>query len=117
MAEFGDIWVQFKVFFVWLWSFFETKFIISHIAVNFLVAVIASVYSKEFLLGRTFEFLYRKAIPLVALFATFAFFGDMIEMPGIATAVFVVLETKLLADLLDNMKKFGINLPGWTGRE
>lgn len=99
---------------LWLWSFGEVKFLLGHIGLNVIVAVAASIYSGEFLLAKTGEFLYRKVLPYLILFGAFAAMGEAANWVGFVTIVFGALEAMLVADLLDNLKKFGLPIPSWV---
>ena len=95
----------------WLWSFGEVKFLTAHIGLNVAVAVAASIYANEFLLGKLGEFLYRKVLPYLLVFGAFAALGDAASLSGISWVAFAGLEAMLLADLLDNLKKLGLPIP------
>lgn len=95
-------------FAVWLWAFWQTKFILGHIALNVVVAVAASIYIGEFLLGELGKFLYRKVLPYLLVFGAFALMGEAAQMPAMADVAFAGLEALLLASLFDNIKKIGL---------
>ena len=105
----NDIFVAVKTFTVWLWSQWQTQVLVYHILVNLVVALAASIYTKEFLMAKIPEFLYRKILPYVLMYGVFAFAGESIGQGAMATGVWGLLETALLADLLDNVKRFGLD--------
>jgi hypothetical protein len=96
---------------IWLFSFWQVKFLMAHIGLNVIVAIAASIYIHEFLLARTGEFLYRKVLPYLLIYAAFAAMGQAANLSAIGTAAFVALEAMLLADLLDNLKSIGLPIP------
>jgi len=98
-----------KLWLLWLWSQWQTQVLVYHILINVVLAVAASIYTKEFLLDKVPEFLYRKILPLVMVYGVFAFSGEAIGQAGIAGLAWALLEGKLLADSLDNLKKFGLD--------
>lgn len=100
----------------WVWGFWQVQFLLAHIALNTLVAVAVSIYLGEFLLAKFGQFLYRKVLPHIILFAAFAMFGEATGQGAITNSAFLVLETMLLADLLDNLKKIGLPFPIWAGK-
>jgi len=100
--------VQIMAFWTWVWGFWETQFIIYHAILNFALALAASVYLKEFVLEKTFEVLWRKILPLVLVFAAFAAFGETLHLAGASVAVWAIIESKLLADMLENLGKLGV---------
>ena len=97
---------------LWLWSQWQTQVLVGHIAANVVVAVAVSIATKTFILAKTGEFLYRKVLPLVLVYAVFAFVGESLQLVWVATAAWLMLETALLGDLLDNLKKLGVTNGG-----
>jgi hypothetical protein len=92
----------------WLWGQWQVQVLVCHVAVNVVVAVAVTVATGDFVLAKTGEFLYKKILPLVLVFGAFSFAGDVLEMGWVALAAWGLLETLLLGDLLDNLKKLGI---------
>lgn len=113
----------------WVWGFGEVKFILGHTALNVVAAVAVGIYTKTFLLGKLGQFLYRKVLPFVLLFAAFAAFGEAANMAAMKTVAFAGIEAMLAADLFDNLKKVGmerkeaapapsgrLKIPNWLGK-
>ena len=94
----------------WIWSFGEVKFMLGHIAINVVAAVAVGIYTKTFLLGKLGEFLYRKVLPYILLYAAFAAFGEAAGLDAMRLVAFAGIEAMLAADLLDNLKKVGLAL-------
>ena len=90
-----------------VWGQWQVKVLVLHILVNVVVAVAATVRTGEFVLGKVPEFLYKKILPFVLVYAVFAVAGATIGMGGIALAVWGMLELALVNDTLDNLKKLG----------
>jgi hypothetical protein len=88
-----------------VWALPEVKFIVAHIAVNFVAAVAVTIYTEQFILNKFGQFLWKKLIPFVLLYAVFRLFGDYIQMPGIAVAVLAIIEVTLITDLTDNLSR------------
>ena len=101
-------WQQVLAFFALIWSYWEVKFILGHIALNVVAAIATSIYTNEFLLGKLGQFLYRKVLPYILLFAAFAAFGEATNLGGMTTVAFAGIEAMLAADLFDNLKKIGL---------
>lgn len=99
-------WIQQAAAFVW--AQWEVKVLISHIIVNVVVAMAATIATGEFVLALVPEFLWKKVFPLVAVYAAAAMFGEAAGMSGVATATWALLELKLMGDTLDNLKKLGV---------
>ena len=113
--ELIEVWDAVMAFLVWLWAQWQVQVLVGHVVLNVVVAVAASIYAKEFILAKTPEFLWRKALPLAMVYAGFAFFGETIGHGEVAVAVWGLLELTLLGDTFDNLAKLGIKLPeGWT---
>ena len=98
-----------RLWFVWLWAQWQTQVLVYHILVNVVVALAASIYAKEFLMAKIPEFLYRKILPYVMLYSVFSFAGESIGQGAVAVGVWGLITTALLADLLDNLKRFGLD--------
>ncbi len=94
----------------WIWSFGEVKFMLGHIAINVVAAVAVGIYTKTFLLGKLGEFLYRKVLPYILLYAAFAAFGEAAGLDAMRLVAFAGIEAMLAADLFDNLKKVGLAL-------
>ena len=95
----------------WLWSFWQVKFLLGHIALNLVVAIAASIRTGDFVLARTGEFLYKKVLPFLFVYAIFAIFGDATGFGAIQATAFAALEAMLAGDLLDNLYKLGVPIP------
>lgn len=116
--EYTEILQWFEDLFAALWANGEVRFMVGHICLNVVVAIAATVRSGEFILGKTPDFLWRKVLPLLAVYAVFQVFGSSINMDGLGTVVWVGLELLLVNDTLDNLKKLGITfVPEWATKE
>ena len=91
-----------------VWAQWEVKVLLSHVIVNVVVAMAASIATGEFVLALVPEFLWKKVLPLVAVYGAFAVFGEASGLGAVATATWALLELKLTGDTLDNLKKLGI---------
>lgn len=98
-----------KLWLAWLWGQWQTQVLVYHILLNVVVALSASIYTKEFLMARIPEFLYRKILPYVLMYGAFSFAGEAIGQGAVATSVWGLITAALLADLFDNLKKFGLD--------
>ena len=98
-------------FFVWIWSFWQTQFLLAHIGANVVVAVAVSIYTGQFVLAKTGEFLYKKVLPFVLVFAFCAALGEAAGLQWLMVAAWAGLELMLFGDLADNLSKLGIKIP------
>ena len=94
-----------------IWSLGEVRFLVTHVLVNFTVAVAASVHLNALRLHKLPEFLYRKMLPYVAIYAVVRVCGDYANLGWIAPATWVLVEAGLAADLLENLQALGVPLP------
>lgn len=94
-----------------LWLQGGLKYIVVRVLVNVVVAVAATLYTGEFVLGRTGEFLYRKLLPYAAVYAVAYFVGEAAGVGGLAIVVLGAIEAGLFGDLADNLVKLGLQLP------
>ena len=115
MLETTSFWASVLAFLGAVWATWEVQVLVSHIIINFVVAVAVGLWMKEFVLARVCEFLYRKILPLTAIYAAFFLFGDALGMEGLKTVAWALLEMYLLADLMENLRKisdkFGVKFP------
>ena len=111
MLELSSLWGEVSVWLVWLWGQWQTQFLVFHILGNFIVAVAVTIYTGEFLLGKLGQFLYKKVLPFVLIYAAFAFIGEAANLAWVATGAWAMLESLLVADLLDNLRKIGLPIP------
>lgn len=96
---------------VWLWSFWQTQFLVIHIGANLVVALAAAIYTGEFMLAKVGEFLYKKVLPFVLVFGFCAGLGEAAGLGWLAIAAWAALEANLLGDLADNLAKLGLPMP------
>lgn len=110
-ADVSNVFESIAEFFVWLWGLWYVKVLVLHVIVNVVVAVMAGIRSGNFVLAKLWQFLWKKVMPLVGTFAVFTAFGESINQPAIAPVVWILIETMLVSDLLDNLKKMGVPIP------
>jgi phage-related holin len=103
--------VSLQAFFVMLWQQWEVKALLSQILLNFIVAVAVSVRTHDFQLAKFGEFLYKKVLPVLAVYAVARVAGDGLGIAGLAETTWGILAVTLLGDLTDNLAKLGITLP------
>jgi len=88
-----------------------TQWMLGHIVINWVVAVAAAMATGTFELKRLSEFLWRKILPLMGVYFAGVSLGGAISAGAVTDAVFIVLEARLLADLVENLGKLGVTLP------
>lgn len=111
-----DILSFLKSFVVLIWSFTGVKIIIGNILVNVVVALAAAQYTGSLDLSRLSEFLTKKLLPFVAVYAICKVFGESAGLPWLAPATWAIIEVTLAANLIDNLGRLGIPLPNGLAR-
>jgi len=96
---------------IYLWSLWYVQFISYHVLFNVSVALLTAIVNAEFKLAKVGEFLYRKLLPYIGLLAVAEAFGGAIGLAALTPAVMVLIETRLAADLMENLKILGVPIP------
>lgn len=96
---------------VQIWAFDGVKFIVGHVIVNFVVAIAAAAKVGKFDLTRLSEFLLRKLLPYVLVYAILKVFGDSIGLSAIAPAAWAIITASLLGDLAGSLEQLGMPMP------
>lgn len=94
-----------------VWGDVAVQFIVYHILLNVVLALAAAIATNDFKFYKLWEFLYKKIVPMVIVYTAARLLAEGAGKPWLATAVLVVLETRLLADLIENLKKLGVPIP------
>jgi len=99
-----------------IWSVWEVQFVVYHVLLNLAVALAAAINTDTFEFAKVAEFLYRKLLPYLIVFAVASTAGVSLGMAWLATAVWALIEMSLIGDLVDNLKKLGIPIPAGVVR-
>lgn len=99
------------IFFATVWGYAEVKILVSHIAVNFAVAVAVAIREGNFDLRRVAEFLKDKLAPYVLTYTVVRLLGKGAGIEGIAIVAWGAIEVALSGDLVDNLARLGLKLP------
>ncbi len=94
-----------------LWSFTGVRVLVGHIAVNVVMALAAAQVQGDFELGRVGEFLFRKMLPYVTVYAVLKAFGEAAGLQFLAPVVWGTIEVSLTGDLMDSLARLGLQLP------
>ncbi len=95
----------------WLWTLDGVKGLTIHVLINLGVALAAALRTGEFKPHKLAEFLFRKLAPYVLVYGMVKAIAMDTPQAWLATAALVVIETTLLADLIENAEKLGLRLP------
>lgn len=99
-----------------IWSYAGVKIIVGHVLINVVVALAAAQYTNALDLSKLAEFLTKKLLPFVAVYAVCKAFGDSAGLPWLAPATWTIIEATLAANLIDNLGKLGVPLPDALAR-
>lgn len=94
-----------------IWAIREVKFTVYHILLNLVVALAAAIRTGTFELAKIAEFLYRKLLPFLMVFAVSAAFAEALSIQWLVTITWGLVELSLVGDMVDNLKKLGIPIP------
>jgi len=94
-----------------VWSFDGVKVIVGHTLINVVVAVAAAVKDGNFNLSRLSEFLVKKLLPYVSVYAIVKAFGEAAGLAALGPVVWGMIEASLAGDLADNLAKLGVPMP------
>jgi len=111
-----DVLLFLKATLVLIWSYAGVKVIVGHVLINVVVALAAAQYTKTLDLSKLAEFLTQKLLPFIAVYVVCKVFGDGAGLPWLAPATWVIIESTLAANLIDNLGKLGVPLPNALAR-
>lgn len=102
-----------QVLLEWLWSLNGVKILVSHVAINVVVAVAAAVQDEadNFKFAKLLDFLGRKLLPYVLVYAVVKFVGIDAGLDNLALPVWALIEAALVADLAENLARLGVPIP------
>ncbi len=106
-----EVWEAILAFLTMVWTYDGVKWIVFHVLLNTVAALAVSIYTGEFILGKFFEFLYRKLLPYVLLYYVAKLVGMEVGQEWIAPACWAIIGATLLGDLADNALKLNLPLP------
>lgn len=98
-------------FFVSLWERTETKFIVGHVLLNVFIAVTRSLASGTFNFRKLSGFMADKLIPYIGVFAIATQFEGAVQLQGLSTVVWGLIQTSLLAQTVDSLGRMGVPFP------
>lgn len=89
----------------------STRLIASHILLNWAVAMFAAANAGTFEIKKTANFLWMKILPLIGAYFVARLLADSLQIKVIYQGAFVLIEQRLLADLIGNLKVLGLSIP------
>lgn len=96
------------------WSGWMLKVLVAHVLVNVVVAYAVTIATGTFKMSKMWEFLYRKLLPLVAIYVTINIVSEYVTeltwATGLTTATWAAMEAMLTSDLADNLEQLGLKL-------
>ena len=106
--DFNSILTWLQDAFLWLWGQWQVQWLVGQIVLNVAVAVAVGVATGQFAFAKLGEFLYKKILPLVGIYAAFSFFGETVEMAWVGDVTWGLLTIRLGTELLTNLKALGV---------
>ena len=100
-----------KDLFLSIWAIREVRFTVYHILLNFVVALAAAVRTNTFEFAKVGEFLYRKLLPFLMVFAASAAASEALSVQWLVTITWGLVELSLTGDMVGNLKTLGIPIP------
>ena len=96
------------------WEGWMLKVLVAHVFVNVVVAYAVTTATGAFKMSKMWEFLYRKLLPLVAIYVAINVMSEYVTVlpwaTGLTAATWVAMEAMLTSDLADNLEKLGLKL-------
>ena len=89
----------------------STQVLSAHIVLNWFVALFAAAESGLFEVKRIADFLWSKIVPLIGVYFLSLLLGGYLDAAWLSGSTFVVLELRLWADLVGNLKIIGVPIP------
>ena len=106
--EFNELFAQLELAVIALWSMTEVKFLVGSIFLNVVIAISTSIYTGEFKLYKTTEFLTRKLLPYTMIYAAARVVAGWVDIGWLSGAAFLAIEAGLLSDMLENLALVGL---------
>jgi phage-related holin len=94
-----------------VWSFAGVKVLVSHVALNVVLAVAAGLKAGEFTFAKLAEFLSRKLLPFVGVYYASIALGEAAGLGFIAPTVWTVITLTLAANTVENLAALGLPIP------
>ena len=94
-----------------LWMMSSVQFIVYHVLLNVAVALAAAIRTGEFKFYKVGEFLYKKLLPFVLVYAVARGLGETANQGWLAVTVLGLIEMALAADLVENLALLGVPIP------
>lgn len=90
----------------------EMKLIITLIAVDVLLGIIAALMKKEFRLGKVADFMFRPVLAYVLGFGILLLVPSAIpSLAIVAQAAYILIILALIGSILNNLSRLGLKLP------
>ncbi len=99
-----------------LWADYRFQFIVYHTLLNVPLAVLQALRVGDFTFAKLGNFLTGKLLPFSLVFGVSVAAGDGLGVPQLSTAVWALIQSTLLANTLETLAEFGINLPEMVRR-
>jgi phage-related holin len=92
-------------------TFPEVKFLLAHVSLNTVVAIATALRDNSFDLRKLSEFLTKKLLPNILVYAIVRIIGSVLDMAWLSTIAWAAITAALTGDLMDNLAKLGLKIP------
>lgn len=89
----------------------EVKFLLGHVVLNTVVAIAAALREGSFDIRKLSEFLTKKLLPNVLVYAIVRTIGSTLDMAWLSTVAWAAITAALTGDLIDSLAKLGLKIP------
>lgn len=97
--------LRFQTIIIYIWSLQAVRILVAHSGLNWAAAVMVSVRTGEFQLGKVGEVFWRKVLPIAFFYFVARIAGGVVFGEWLPAAVFASLELLLWQDLLDSLSQ------------
>lgn len=97
-------------------TFPEVKFLLGHVTLNTVIAIAAAIREDTFDLRKLSEFLTKKLLPNVMVYAAVRLAGTATDMTWLSTVAWAAITAALTGDLIDSLAKLGLKIPDFILR-
>jgi len=111
MEQLLDAWEFIQNAVVFLWMMNEVRFIVYHVLLNLGIALAAAIRTGEFKFYKVGEFLYKKLLPFVLLYAFARGLGETANQGWLSITTLGLIEFTLAADMVENLARLGVPIP------
>lgn len=100
-----------KSYLLIVWNYPGVAFIILGVLLNLVAAIAVALRTGKFSFQVLGQFLVNELAPFVLVYAAFALVGDAAGFAWVGPAVFILIQTMIVASILDKLRQLGVPIP------